>query len=128
ASGALLIRNRYNIPFAERVTWFKVDGGYLSFTGDRTEFIGRNGTLEDPQAMTRKNLSGRAGAAMDPCAALQVKFDLLVGEEKEIVFQLGNEENITAAQALLRKFADREAVSESLQAVKDFWKEALGAV
>ena len=28
---------------------------------------------------------------MDPCAALHVKFDLLSGAEKEIIFQIGNE-------------------------------------
>ncbi len=127
-SGALLIRNRYNTPFTDRVTYFKVEGGYLSFTADRTEFIGRNGNLEAPLALQRKNLSGRIGAGMDPCAALQVKFDLLDGEEKEIIFQLGNEENIAAVHGLLAKFSGREPVMQSLAAVKEFWRETLGKV
>jgi cyclic beta-1,2-glucan synthetase len=126
---AVLLRNRYNTAFAERVTFFKVNGvNQFSFTADRSAFIGRNRNLEDPQALSRKKLSGRSGAGMDPCAALQVKFDLLDGEEKEIVFMLGSEENALAAKALMRQFADNEAVMGSLLLVKEYWKEVLGAV
>jgi cellobiose phosphorylase len=65
-----------------------VDGGYnFSYTADRSEFIGRNRNLANPQALYRKKLSGRTGASMDPCAALHVKFDLLNGAEKEIIFK-----------------------------------------
>jgi cyclic beta-1,2-glucan synthetase len=127
-SGALLFRNRYNSAFMDRVTFFKVDGADLSCTADRSEFIGRNRNLEDPQALYRKRLSGRNGAGMDPCAALQVKFDLHDGGEKEIIFQVGNEENTQAALALIRKFADNETIMHSLQEVKEYWKEVLSTV
>src|SRR5215207_10519844 len=118
-TGALILRNRYNSAFSERVSFFKVDGGYnFSYTGDRSEFIGRNRHLDNPQALYRKKLSGRTGAAMDPCAALHVKFDLLSGGEKEIIFQIGNERNAGAAVALLQQFTNRDAVLQSLQNVK----------
>ncbi|MBC8054110.1 MAG: cyclic beta 1-2 glucan synthetase [Sphingobacteriaceae bacterium] len=128
-TGAVLLRNRYNSAFAERVTFFKVDGGVnFSYTADRTEFIGRNRTLHEPQAMYRKRLSGKTGAAVDPCAALQVKFDLLDGAEKEIIFMLGNGENTQAASALIRKFTVREMVIEALREVKEYWNDTLGKV
>lgn len=129
SSAALLIRNVYNTPFAERVTYFKInDPGQSSFTADRTEFIGRNGNLRNPEALFRKKLSGRRGAGLDPCAAMQVKFDLPAGEEKEIVFQLGCVKNIVEAKILIRKFSDRTAVSASLQEVKAYWEDVLGTV
>jgi cyclic beta-1,2-glucan synthetase len=127
-SGAMLIRNRYNTPFTDRVTFFKADGPMLSFTGDRSEFIGRNANLAAPQAMLRRNLSDRSGAGMDPCAAVQVKFDLLDGGEKDIIFQMGNDENLAAVQALIRQFSTKEAVLQSLQDVREYWQDALGAV
>ncbi|HKH62010.1 MAG TPA: glucoamylase family protein [Flavitalea sp.] len=128
-SGALLLRNRYNAAFSERVSYFKVEGGYnFSYTADRSEFIGRNRKLDDPQALYRKRLSGRTGAAMDPCAALLVNFDLLKGAEKEIIFQIGNEKNIQEATTLLQKFIQRDAVIQSLQDVKDYWQNIVSAV
>jgi cellobiose phosphorylase len=128
-TGALLLRNRYNPAFAERVSYFKVEGGYnFSYTADRSEFIGRNRNLENPQALYRKRLSGRTGAAMDPCAALHVKFDLLSGAEKEVIFQIGNEKNAGEATALLQRFANRDSVLQSLQNVKEYWQKIIGAV
>ncbi len=127
-SGALLIRNRYNSAFSERVTFFKTDGPNLSFTADRSEFIGRNRSLENPQALHRKKLSGKTGAGIDPCAALQVKFDLLEGEEKTIVFQLGNEKDILAVHSLILKFSEQSAVTQALQEVKEYWQHVLGAI
>ena len=74
---------------ADRVAFFDVDDTTRTVSGDRTEFLGRNGTLRSPAAMTRSRLSGKVGAALDPCAAIQVRFDLAAGQEREIVFRLG---------------------------------------
>ncbi len=46
-SGALFARNPYNTEFAERVAFFDVDDPTRSVSGDRTEFLGRNGTLAE---------------------------------------------------------------------------------
>jgi len=128
-TGALFFRNRYNSAFSERVSFFKVDGGYnFSYTADRSEFMGRNRHLDNPQALYRKKLSGRTGAAMDTCAALHVKFDLLIDAEKEIFFFIGSEVNTQEAKSLLQKFADKNAVQQSLQNTKNYWKEIVGAV
>jgi len=75
-SGTLFARNPYNAEFAERVVFFDVDDASRTVTGDRREFIGRNGTLRRPAAMTRSRLSGKVGAALDPCAAIHVPFEI----------------------------------------------------
>jgi cyclic beta-1,2-glucan synthetase len=128
-TGALMFRNRYNSAFPERVSFFKVDGGYnFSYTADRSEFIGRNRHLDNPQALYRRKLSGRTGAAMDSCAALHVKFDLLDNAEKEIFFFIGSEVNIQEAKNLLQKFADKDAVQQSLQNTTNYWNQIVNAV
>ena len=43
-TGALFARNAYSMEFAERVAFFDTDDTARTFTCDRTEFIGRNGT------------------------------------------------------------------------------------
>jgi cellobiose phosphorylase len=128
-TGALIFRNRYNSAFSERVSFFKVDGGYnFSYTADRSEFIGRNRHLDNPQALYRKKLSGRTGAAMDTCAALHVKFDLLHDAEKEIIFLVGSEVNSQEAKSLLLKFSGTDAVHQSLQNVKDYWQQIVNTI
>ena len=66
-SGALFARNPYHTEFAGRTAFFDVDETTRTISGDRTEFIGRNGTLRSPAAMTRVRLSGKVGAGLDPC-------------------------------------------------------------
>jgi len=122
-NGALLFRNRYNSAFTDRVTFFKVDDVKAGFTTDRSEFIGRNSNLSHPAALYRKRLSGKSGAGMDTCAALQVKFDLLDGAEKEIIFQIGNESNTQTAKELISKFNNSESVLQSFTDVKEYWQE-----
>ncbi|HVS96017.1 MAG TPA: glucoamylase family protein [Puia sp.] len=124
----LSFRNRYNTPFADRVTFFKTNGAMLSFTADRREFIGRNRTLEAPEAMYRKSLSGTSGAGMDPCAAIQVRCDLLDKEEKEIIFQLGSGESQQAVLELIRQFSTPAGVYASLAQVKDYWNGLLSTI
>lgn len=127
-SNALFFKNRFNPVFAERIGFFKLLGITTSHTADRSIFIGRNGTLENPDAMSRKKLSGKTGAAIDPCAALQVKFDLLHGEEREIIFVLGNESNLIRAKDLLTKFSDKTVIQQSFDEVKAYWQNILTKV
>ncbi len=49
--------------------------------------MGRNGTLRNPAAMGRSRLSGKVGAGLDPCGAIQVPFELADGQEREDRFQ-----------------------------------------
>ena len=59
------------MEFPERVAFFSTGDASHTITGDRTEFVGRNGTLSNPAAMTRSLLSGRVGAGLDACAAMR---------------------------------------------------------
>ena len=94
-SGVLFARNPYNTEFADRVAFFDVDNETRTFSGDRKEFLGRNGALRNPAAMTRLRLSGKTGAALDPCAAVQVPLELSDGEECEIIFRLESDVTLT---------------------------------
>ncbi|WP_118974289.1 GH36-type glycosyl hydrolase domain-containing protein [Taibaiella koreensis] len=125
---ALLFRNRYNTAFANQVSFFRVSGASYSFTTDRTEFIGRNRNLQNPQALSRKKLSGRIVAGRDICAALQVQFDLLPGEKKEIIFQLGSGDSDQSVKELLQQPLDHDTAVAALEAVKAYWSHLLGAV
>lgn len=127
-SGALLARNQYNTDFPERVAFFDLDAPNRSSTCDRTEFLGRNGSLSSPAAMLRSKLSGRSGTALDPCAALQVSFELAPGQQQEYVFRLGLGRDLEDAKALIKRFRGQMAAKEALDAVWHYWGHTLGAV
>jgi len=127
-SGALFARNPYNTEFAGRVAFFDVDDATRTLSGDRTEFLGRNGTLRSPAAMARSWLSGKVGAALDPCAAIQVPFELADGQEREFIFTLGAGRDADDARNLARRFRGSAAAREALKEVWQYWNHTLGAV
>ncbi|MDD5206272.1 MAG: cyclic beta 1-2 glucan synthetase, partial [Desulfobacterales bacterium] len=127
-STALFARNRYSTEFGERVGFFDVDAATRTMTGDRSEFLGRNGTLRSPAAMTRERLSGKVGGSMDPCAAIQTPFDLADGQEREIVFTLGAGRDTDDAINLARRFRGSAAARIALEAVWLYWNHTLGTV
>jgi len=127
-SGALYARNAYSSEFADRQAFYDVDDPARTLTGDRTEFIGRNGSLRDPAALRRTRLSGKVGAGLDPCAALQVRCDLADGQQREIIFRLGVGRNADDASRLVQRFRGAVAARGALEAVRQYWQRTLGAV
>ena len=127
-SGALLARNPYNTEFAGRVAFFDIDDIGRTVSGDRTDFIGRNGNLSNPAAMTRSYLSGRLGACLDPCGALQLKVELGVGEERQVTFRLGLGRDTQDAARLIQRFRGVTATHAALDAVHHHWQYTLSAV
>jgi cellobiose phosphorylase len=126
---ALLFRNRYNDAFANRVAFFKVIGaGNFTYTTDRSKFIGRNRNLSNPQALIRRDLRGRIGAGHDTCASLQGKFELLSGEEREIVFLMGSGEDAASAIKLIQDFSNPNTIKESFNQVNDYWNEIVNTL
>ena len=128
ASGALLARNPYNTEFCDRTAFFDVDASERTVTGDRTEFLGRNGSLRMPAALMRTRLSGKVGAALDPCGAIRVSFDLAAGQEREIIFKLGVGQSLEDARNLIQRFRGSAAARGALDLVWQHWKHTLGAV
>ena len=133
ATGALLARNPYSAEFGEQVAFFDAAWSGVSdvtrtVTGDRAEFIGRNGTFATPAAMNRVRLSGKLGAGLDACAAIQVTFELAAGQECEIIFTVGAGRDARDAGNRARRFRGSAAAREALQAVWQYWNHTLGAV
>lgn len=127
-TGALLARNPYNADFPGRMVFLDVNEEMGSFSGDRTDFLGRNGSLAKPAALAWERLSNRVGPAMDPCAAMQVKIDLADGQESEIVFTLGIGRSIDDVRSLIKRFRGTGPARAALEAVWSYWNRTLGAV
>ena len=125
---ALLARNPYSFEFADRIAFLDVSDPSRTFTGDRTEFLGRNRSTARPAAMERIRLSGNVGAGLDPCGAVQTTFELADGREREIVFTLGVGRSIQEVRELVHRFRGPIAARQALEEVWAYWNRTLGAV
>ena len=127
-TGAIFARSILGGEFGGRIAFADLGGKQSSFTGDRTEFIGRNGTLERPAALERTApLSGKAGAGLDPCAALQTSVELRPGATAEILFFLGQAENQEQARELVSRYRAAD-LNATLAEVTGQWDNILGTV
>ena len=108
ATGALIATNRFRQEFPGNVAFLDLSHGPYptawTFTGDRTEFIGRNGSLRRPAALGREELSNRVGAAHDPCGAMRVEVELGPAETRVVIGLLGDAEDQEQVRELVQRY------------------------
>jgi cyclic beta-1,2-glucan synthetase len=96
--------------------------------GDRAEFVGRNGRLDAPEALVNAlPMSGRTGAALDPCAALQRRITLPPGATIRLLFALGEAASPVEAAAMAERYRAADVDAELVRVV-DGWDDVLGTL
>ena len=127
-TGAMFARNAWSREFGARVAFADLGGTQTAWTADRTEFLGRHGTPDYPAALARRDrLSGRVGAGLDPCSALQATIELPAGGRAEAVFFLGEAASPEQARELIVRYRTRD-VAAVLRAVGERWDDVLGTL
>jgi cyclic beta-1,2-glucan synthetase len=127
-TGAIFARNPWSAGFGGRVAFADFAGRQIDWTGNRAEFIGRNGTLAGPVALVDgRPLSKQVGAGLDPCGALRTIVELPPNSTVELVFFLGEAASAEDARDLIIRYraADLDAVRAE---VDGFWENLLGTV
>jgi cyclic beta-1,2-glucan synthetase len=127
-NNGMLVYNRYNDGFSEMAAFVTSSLPIESYTSKRYEFLGINGSLDAPAAMIAKHLSNRADVNHDPCSAIQVKVDLSPGESKDLLFTLGQGENLEQAKKLMHDYQSLTKAENALQEAKQFWNDKLGVL
>ncbi len=93
----------------------------VDWTCDRREFFDTEGRLRLPQHLAR-----RAGAGLDPCAAMSTTLDLAAGDSAECVFLVGYADTPAAARQLAAQASVVPAL-QRLETVRNGWDTLLGA-
>jgi cyclic beta-1,2-glucan synthetase len=128
-SGAILARNPFNPDHGSALAFAAVSlCGQCSFTADRSEFRGRNRPASAPAGLEQVRLSGRTGPGLDPCAAIQAAVELQPGEEKEVVFLLGEAADVASTRSLVQRYREPKAARAALREAVDGWDRLLGTV
>jgi cyclic beta-1,2-glucan synthetase len=127
-TNAMFAYNHWNLEFGKRVAFADFCKKQTSWTGDRTEFVGRNGTLEQPASLVNGDkLSGNVGAGLDPCCAQHVILEILPGQKIELFFFLGQVEDREIARKLINKYRECD-LNIVLDKVKENWNNILSKV
>ena len=127
-TGAIIARNPYNNEFGNRVAFIDISERERTFSCDRKEFLGRNRSAANPAALGRVRLSGRVGAGLDPCAAMQTIVDLAPGEERRIVVLIGQAESVEEARTIAGKYKRIDAANNAIEEVRTYWEKTVGTV
>jgi cyclic beta-1,2-glucan glucanotransferase len=127
-TGALFASNSWSVEFGQRVAFVDFCGRQSGWTGNRSEFLGRNGDLNAPAGLLTGNpLKNRVGAGLDPCTALETVIELAADERIEIVFLLGQGADRIQARELIQRYRS-VAVESVFSQVKQSWEQILGKV
>ncbi len=127
-TGAMFARNAWRREFGARVAFADLGGTQTAWTADRAEFLGRNGSPDHPAGLApRHRFSGRVGAGLDPCGALQATIALPASGRAEVVFFLGEAASTEEARELIVRYRSRE-VAAIVRAVGERWDDVLGTV
>ncbi len=127
-SQALFAFNHYHPDFGDHVAFSTSIPAASSFTGDRTEFLGRNSSPAQPAALKRESLSGNTGAKLDPCAALQIEIELLPDELREMTFILGYAKQATEARELIANLRIPNQIEHLLNETQLKWQTLLDTI
>jgi cyclic beta-1,2-glucan synthetase len=126
--GAVLAQNFFDPDFAGSVAFCALSEPVAGHTGDRREFLGRNGTTAAPAGLRDEPLTGTHGAGLDPCAVLRCVLDLAPGETREVVVVLGALKSEAEALRAVSEYCDPGRVHTAIEASAADWRERLSVI
>jgi cellobiose phosphorylase len=127
-SGAIMARNAWAGDFAQKIAFLASGSPAQSATADRTEFLGKHGSVSTPAGLKRVRLSGRVGPALDPCAAMTTEMTLASGETRQVIFVLGQAQSLEEVRQLLNEYTPSNRADAALTQVQQRWDHYLNAL
>ncbi len=95
---------------------------------DRREFLGEYGTTRRPDALNAPFPGNQTEHCVDPCFSHQWSFTLAPGQSIECAIALGEALSQTQVLDLHKRFHDMQAIIDSLENIRAFWKHGLGGI
>jgi Cellobiose phosphorylase len=88
--------------------------GPIEYETDRARFIGRGGSMREPQAI-RARLSGTVGAVVDPIFAVRRRFTVPPGGQTKLIVVTGTAASREEALELYGRFSTAQQVERAFQ-------------
>ncbi|HWG34028.1 MAG TPA: protein ndvB, partial [Gemmatimonadaceae bacterium] len=121
-------QNFFDQEYSDLVAFLAMSGDVTSYTADRREFIGRNGTPARPAALSKAALGESVGEVVDPCGALQTSVTVHPGETAEVVVLLGANSSMDEARTLIRRYRTVESSVAEVDRSGKAWQARLATI
>ncbi len=121
-------QNFYDQEFADQVAFLAMSGDISSYTADRREFIGRNGTPARPAALSKAALDESVGEVVDPCGALQGSVTVHPGETAEVTVLLGALSSKADARNIITRYKTVETAIAEVDRSTTAWQRRLTTI
>ncbi len=118
----------FNIKNNPYVLFFSSSEKIAGWDCHKANFLGRGNTCQNPEGVYEGRCTQSICDGEEPVAVLQNKIVLKPGQEKEIVFILGQTKGQKDAQRIIEKFRDKKTVSSSFEKTKDFWAKRVAPI
>ncbi len=127
-SGALLARQYWTGAYTGQVAFAASIPRAATWSGDRTQFLGRNASASHPAGLERTRLDNRTGPGLDPAAALQLPLTIEPGQQVEAWFLLGQAESVEAVREIVARYQRADQVDAALASTRRWWDSKLGGL
>jgi cyclic beta-1,2-glucan synthetase len=128
STASIFGQNFFDQEFADLVAFLAMSGDVTSYTADRREFIGRNGTPARPAALSKAALGESVGEVVDPCGALQTTVTVHPGETVDVIVLLGAVTTMDDARTLINRYKTVESSVAEVERVTASWHDRLATI
>ncbi|HLR36005.1 MAG TPA: hypothetical protein VK071_11850, partial [Tissierellales bacterium] len=106
-----------------------VNAPISSYSGDKKSFIGNYNSYGNPKAVVEGQCENTLNYNLNSCGALHTQLKLMPGEERKIIFVLGQDDEIKAEEILsFYKGKGNINTYQELEELKEYWKDNLSAL
>ena len=118
----------FNIKNNPYVLFFSSSEKVSGWDCNKQNFLGYGNTCQNPQSVFSGKCTQSICDGEEPIAALQHKLTLKPGQEKELIFVLGQTKGEKDAARIIERFRDRKNVEEAFNAAVKMWESRLSPI
>lgn len=121
----------WEIPLGDRGHW-NVKYPYFGFiscsnkisdyTAEKESFLGRFGSVQNPEGLSLSNLGKVIGKWNDSVAVIKTEFQIEASDTHELHFIIGLKPDLKSIAKSLQKYSITQTVYNALDDVKQFWQ------
>ena len=125
-ANTVIAENLYENQFNTKI-WVSSSEKIKSFTGNKKTFLGQGG-ISNPDGLKKYKLDNDDGIGNKSCIAIEIEVEIDSLGTKEIILNLGAEENVFDSKNIAYKYSKLSNCKQALEESKRKWKSILETI